>query len=108
MFQNFLLTYSVKAVTDHEIDIQKASKVRSDIADIKIWDKANDVETTFLGTMEVSGFSESAKKQNAVKQVRDEFRPILEKHNARADDVLIHCVMMLKNIELPFHFTIEK
>ncbi len=108
MLQNFLLTYSVKAVTDHDVDIQKASKVRADIAGIEIWDKAIDVETTFMGMMEVSGFADSAKKENAAKKVRDEFRPILEKHNARASDVLIHCVMMLKNIELPFHFTIEK
>ncbi|MGC1054565.1 hypothetical protein WKH14_19810 [Pantoea agglomerans] len=107
MLQNFLLTYSVKAVTDYSGDVEKASKVRAGIADIEIWEKASDVETTFIGKMEVSGMADNAKKENAIKQVRNEFMPILEKHKAHAEDVVIHCVMMLKNIELPFHFTIK-
>lgn len=107
MPQNFLLTYSVKAESDHEADKQKATKVRTDIADIEIWEKTSDVETTFMGSMVVSGFSDDAKKASAIKQVSEQFLPVLKNHKAQSDHVKIYCVMMLKNVDMPFDFIIK-
>ncbi|MGC1020252.1 hypothetical protein WKH71_05245 [Pantoea agglomerans] len=105
---NFLLTYSVKAPSEKAEDIQKASKVRVEIADIEFWSKHNDVETTFMGSMVVDGYADSTKKNNAINKVTEKLLPILKKHSLKSGDVKIYCVMMLQNLEQPFDFTIVR
>ncbi|EIA6527246.1 hypothetical protein [Escherichia coli] len=106
--RNFLLTYSVRPVTDHPTDEEKADKVRRKIARIDEWFKTSDVETTFLGKVEITYTSESYKKEQAEDEVRRLFIPILEECDARSRDVKIHCAMMVENIEQPFEFVVHK
>ncbi|MEX5410420.1 hypothetical protein [Atlantibacter hermannii] len=107
MFTDFLLTYSVEAQTSYDQDIEKANKVRRDIADLDIWEKIGEVETTFKGRMNISGATESEKKKSAKKVVEEQFLPILRERKAGSYDVKIHCALMTGNIEKPFDFTIE-
>lgn len=106
--RNFLLTYSVKPVTDHSSDEDKADKVRKKIARINEWIKSSDVETTFLGKVEITYTRESYKIEEAQEEVCRLFIPILEEFDASSRDVKIHCAMMVENIEQPFEFVVHK
>lgn len=46
---HFLLTYSVQARSSARRYTEKAEEVRRDIAEVDIWEKMSDVETTFRG-----------------------------------------------------------
>lgn len=107
MFQNFILTYSVKAQTDWDSDKEKAAKVRNEIADLDCWDKIGEVETTFSGRANLRGATESEMKSSAKNEVKEFFLPILKKHNASEADVKIFCAMMTEKIDTPFEFVIK-
>lgn len=107
MLTNFLLTYSVEAQTSFDSDIEKASKVRRDIAELDSWEKTDGVETTFKGKMRISGVTETEKKRIARRLVEEQFLPVLRERNARSENVIIRCVLMTGNVEQPFDFTIE-
>ncbi|QBX80193.1 hypothetical protein [Citrobacter tructae] len=106
--RNFLLTYSVKPVTDHSSDEDKADKVRKKIARITEWMKTSDVETTFLGKVEITKISENYKIDQAREEIERVFIPILETYNAGPLDVQIHCAMMVENIDQPFEFVVHQ
>lgn len=107
MYQNFLLTYSVKAQTVVSSDKEKAEKVRNDIAELTCWTKLEEVETTFSGRAYISGATESLKKSSAKDEIEEQFLPILKKHDASSYDVKIHCAMMIENLDKPFEFIIK-
>jgi hypothetical protein len=107
MDQYFLLTYSVKAVTSQDGDIEKASYVRDDIGALKCWVKVDHVETTFAGMAEISGMSDEAKKKCAIKEVEKQFVPVLKQHDATHWNVRIYCAMMVGSIKVPFEFFVE-
>lgn len=106
--RNFLLTYSVKPVTEHSSDEDKADKVRKKIARITEWMKTSDVETTFLGEVEITKISENYKIAQAKEEIERVFIPILETYDAGPHDVLIHCAMMVENIDQPFEFVVHQ
>ncbi|WP_025122617.1 MULTISPECIES: hypothetical protein [unclassified Serratia (in: enterobacteria)] len=105
--KKFLLTYTVRPVSDYSGDIDKADKVRNKIAEIEEWFKYSTVETTFMGEAYITGDTDQAKKRNAIKHVETLFVPILEKFEASENDVVIDCVMMVHNIEKPFQFEVK-
>ena len=107
MFQNFLLTYSVKAQTVASSDQEKAAKVRNDIADLSCWTKLEEVETTFSGRAYITGTTDSEKKSSAKGEIEEQFLPILKKHGANYYDVKIHCAMMIEYLDKPFEFIIK-
>lgn len=107
MDQNFILTYSVKAQTERDSDIQKATKVRDSIAGLDYWEKLVEVETTFSGNADITGITDSDKKNSATKQVEKQFLPILEKHNANSYSVKMHCAIMTEKLATPFEFIIK-
>ena len=107
---HYLLTYSVKPAYQIASDIEKADKVRSKIADISDneWEKSKEVETTFSGSFDVYGaMTETAKKNESIKFVKDKFVPILKLYSASKSDVKIPCVMMVSEINESFSFTVE-
>ena len=107
MFQNFILTYSVKAQSILDDDKEKAAKVRDEIAELDCWTKSNEVETTFSGREYISGMTESDRKASARKVVVEQFLPILKKYEAKSYDVKIYCAMMCEKIDPPFEFIIQ-
>ncbi|MGX9277409.1 hypothetical protein ACWXWL_06655 [Pantoea ananatis] len=107
MFQNFLLTYSVKAQTTYSSDQEKAAKVRNDIAELDCWAKQEEVETTFSGRAYITGATDSEKKSSAKKEIESQFLSILRKHDAHSDNVKIYCAMMIEKLDKPFEFIIK-
>ncbi|WHS97805.1 MAG: hypothetical protein LZT29_00682 [Pantoea stewartii] len=107
MFQNFLLTYSVKAQSVISSDQEKAAKVRNDIAELTCWTKLEEVETTFSGRAYITGTNDSEKKSSAKAEIEEQFLPILKKHDAYSYDVKIYCAMMLEYLDKPFEFIIK-
>ncbi|HHQ4312166.1 TPA: hypothetical protein ACSP7Z_002813 [Serratia fonticola] len=107
MDQTFLLTYSVRTVTKNQSDKDKADKVRNKIANIDEWVKQSPVETTFTGKMYITGDTDQAKKKTAIKNVQAIFLPILEEFEAKADKVVIDCVLSVNNIKEAFDFEIK-
>lgn len=103
----FLLTYSVKAQSDYPEDIKKADKVRSDIAKIDEWDKSENNETTFMGTISVSGPTDTSRRNSAKKEVESKFLKILEDHLAYEIDVIIYCSMMIESVDRYFEFDVK-
>lgn len=99
-YYHFLLTYSVKAqYPDIEDDVKKANKVRDKISDISQWDKLENVETTFKGDIYLyDSDSIQAKKNNAVKEVKNKFLPILKECQSEKLDVRIDCAMIVDSL----------
>ncbi|MCU8005264.1 hypothetical protein [Shewanella sp. SM96] len=95
---SFLLTYSVHPQDpSYQSDVDKAGKVRNDIAKIKKWDKLDDVETTFVGNMLVLGDT-NHKRKLAELEVKSQFIPILKEHKSGSLDVIIHCALMVDGL----------
>ncbi len=97
----FLLTYSVRAQYPHiEADVDKADKVRNDIAklDAYNWEKLNDVETTFKGSMYLHQGTTTGKRKGAETQVNDMFIPILKDRESGSLDVVINCAIMVDGL----------
>jgi hypothetical protein len=107
MNRNFLLTYSVRASTDIPSDLEKAEKVRNKIAALDCWKKLENVETTFTGTMSITGHSDSDKKSSAKTAVKNEFEPILREFKASFLDVVIYCAIMIESVNEPYEFVIK-
>lgn len=103
----FLLTYTVNAMSNYEGDIEKATKVRKDIAEIEDWNKSKNNETTFRGIIKVDGETESSKRNSARNQVSSKFLEILKKHKANKDDVIIYCTMMIESVSESFEFEVK-
>ncbi|EHK4786560.1 TPA: hypothetical protein NJ546_004447 [Vibrio parahaemolyticus] len=97
---HFLLTYSVKAQYPIlEDDVKKANKVRDKIADISQWDKLENVETTFKGSIYLYDFdSIQTKKNDAVKEIKNNFLPILKECQSGRLDVRIDCAMLVDGL----------
>lgn len=107
MQKEFLLTYSVGNKFPIEKDREKADKVRRDIAQLTCWKKLDKVETTFFGSMDITGVTDSDKKTSAKRNVRDQFIPILAKHEAVSLDVTIYCAIMLAGVDGVYEFEVE-
>jgi len=108
MLKGFLLTYSVKnKYPKIESDKEKADKIRRDIADLTCWNKLENVETTFSGTMDINGISDSDKKSCARRHIRSEFIPIMKQHGAKSLDVTIYCAIMIEGVSGVYEFEIE-
>ncbi|ORJ47806.1 hypothetical protein B2M27_23945 [Kluyvera intermedia] len=105
--QHFLMTYTVKAQTGRQSDIDKAEAVRRQIANIKMdkWEKTPDVETTFWGEIPKKGATDEEKMNAACDVVESLFMPILEEEKASIKSVKILCAMMISSMTTPF--TIE-
>lgn len=105
--QDFLMTYSVKAQTERDADIDKAEAVRRQIAKIKEdkWEKIPNIETTFWGQIPEKGSTNEEKMQAASEIVETVFMPILEEEKAYGKSVKIICAMMIASMKHPF--TIE-
>lgn len=107
MLQYFLLTYSVYAPYKIQEDIDKANRVRDSIAETHHWNKLKSVETTFSGVMDISGDNQSSMRKSAIKNVKDVFLPILEKHNVKINDVKISCAIMVEDVGEAYEFIVE-
>ncbi|MBP2170755.1 hypothetical protein J2125_003947 [Erwinia toletana] len=108
MEKDFLLTYSVtnNCETTDIIMKDKADRVRRDIAALTCWEKLRSVETTFFGTMDITGSTDSDKKSNAKENVCDAFIPILKKYGVADQDVIIHCAIMVESISGVYEFEV--
>ncbi|MET3813320.1 hypothetical protein [Pantoea sp. UYEF8] len=107
MQKDFLLTYSVGNKYPLDEDREKADKVRRDIAQLTCWKKLDKVETTFSGSMDITGATDSDKKSSAKRNVRDQFIPILSKHGAKSLDVTIYCAIMIASVDGVYEFEVE-
>jgi hypothetical protein len=107
---HFLLTYSVQSQSSSRRDIEKAEQVRRDIAEIDIWEKMPDVETTFRGEVYINYLVDSdlERTELATAHVASVLEPLLEDAQATEDDVVIHCVMMVTGIGEAFAFRIAR
>lgn len=106
MANSFLLTYSVISTYGNPLDSDKADKVRHDIAKVWGWMKSHTNETTFTGLMCIQGNTDEEKQKSAITNIRKEFKPILKKHEATKDNVIIYCTLMVNCIDKPFQFEI--
>ncbi|MFQ0831237.1 hypothetical protein AAH211_22380 [Serratia fonticola] len=107
MKSNFLLTYTVQPMTMSDSDKEKADKVRKKIASIDEWVKYSDVETTFMGEVSITSYSDESRKRDAKQEVKSLFLPILKEFDASEKSVTICCVMMVHHIDTPFEFEIK-
>lgn len=107
---HFLLTYSVKSQSTCRPDIEKAERVRRNIAAIDIWEKMPDVETAFRGEVYFSHNTSSEKERIklASMQVEDILFPILAEAKAFEEDVVVYCVMMVTGVSEAFGFRIAQ
>lgn len=106
MEHHFLLTYSVHPQDpDDNIDVDKANKVRNDIAKINVWRKLDDVETVFTGEMNLTGDNVTMRAR-AISKVRDKFEDILREHGAKSAYVKINCVLMVDGLGTPIIFEV--
>ncbi|EPG39526.1 hypothetical protein F907_00829 [Acinetobacter colistiniresistens] len=103
----FLLTYSVSP-TETTSDTKKklADKVRDKIADIEIgdWKKAVNVETTFAGTIDVTGVTNKEKWESAAKEVKRVMEQAYRDCEATTKDVAVNYAMLLSNAGEAFSF----
>ncbi|MCT8869297.1 hypothetical protein AAEH72_16115 [Shewanella xiamenensis] len=107
MKHHFLLTYSVHPVDSGDSqDVEKANKVRNDIAKIEAWEKLDNVETVFTGDMSLHG-ENLAKRRLARITVEELFVPILENHRASKYYVKISCALMVDGLGQPIIFNVE-
>lgn len=76
---SFILTYSVSPYSAGAQVGKIANKVRADIAAMKIWDwkKLRDVETTFAGTLELTGFGVAEKREEALQLIAGQIECML-------------------------------
>lgn len=107
MEHHFLLTYSVHPVDSSDAqDVEKANKVRNDIAKIGDWEKLDNIETVFAGDMALFGENLSKRRQARI-QVEELFVPILENHRASKYHVKISCALMVDGLGQPIIFNVE-
>lgn len=103
----FLLTYSVSP-TETAIDRKKklADKVRDNIADIEVagWNKLANVETTFSGTINVTGTTDKEKWNSAATEVRRVITQVYRDCEATKNDVTVSYAMLLSNAGNAFTF----
>lgn len=107
MLKYFLLSYSVIPQTECSGDIDKANKTRREIADIKLWDKSEKNETTFMGIVTVDGDSQESRRRSAIREIESVLVPILKKFDAHSGDVVIYCSMMVEDIHKYFEFEVS-
>lgn len=106
MDHHFLLTYSVHPSTNFTSDVEKANKVRNDIAKIEAWEKLENVETVLTGEISLYGI-DSDKRKDAQKEVDKQFVSILKRHEAKSNDVTISCALMVDGLGKPIIFKVE-
>ncbi|MCK7343278.1 hypothetical protein [Enterobacter kobei] len=106
MLKYFLLTYSVTAPYKLDSDIAKANNVRDAIAEVDEWKKLEKVETTFSGIMEIPDTTETEKRRAAKRNVKNVFKPILQRYEAEELDVSIYCAIMVEDMGDVYEFTI--
>lgn len=105
--QNFLFTYSVSPtenVTERKKEL--ADKVRDNIAKINIdgWTKSTIVETTFWGTIEVTGSSYEERGKSAAKVVKSAIETVYRDCKATKEDVVVRYEMLLNSSDKSFSF----
>lgn len=103
----FLLTYSVsptETVTERKKTL--ANRVRDKIAELEVagWVKLPDVETTFAGTIDVTGVSDKDKRDNAAKEVKRVITQAYRDCEATTNDVSVNYAMLLSNAGPAFTF----
>lgn len=83
----FLFTYSVSPYSDEDRKVKLADKVRRNIAEIEMdnWQKLEDVETTFTGTVNLQSSTMSGKRDEAEQIVRDALREVIDEHGAYSE-----------------------
>ncbi|HCH51375.1 MAG TPA: hypothetical protein DEV59_11930 [Proteus sp.] len=106
MANSFLLTYSVIAKYGTPTDGDKADKVRHDIAKVRGWIKSHTNETTFTGIMSIKGKNNEERQKSAINNIKNEFKPILKKHEASRSSVTIYCTLMVSCVDKPFQFEV--
>ncbi|MBA5236682.1 hypothetical protein H2Y54_08975 [Pectobacterium aroidearum] len=81
---NFLLTYSTSPHRDNDIDIRIADKLRKKLAEIneKDWRKLDEVETTYIGKVDLKSAGVDNKRNEAEKIIKDIFREKIDENDA--------------------------
>ena len=97
---HFLLTYSVspvnKLLSSHR-DSSDAMRKKIAQIDENLWTKLVDVETTFIGTMYLTGDSNILKRVQARKQVIKVFKDLIVEHNS-LDKVNVDIALMVNGL----------
>lgn len=93
---NFLFTYSVTPRGDTVAAEKAAARARRAIASIEYgdWLKIPDIETAFLGNVNLSCVTIKSKRDEAENTVRDEIRKVLDLHDAYNDTWTVVALMV--------------
>lgn len=104
---SFILTYSVSPYRAGAQVEKIAHKVRRDIAAMEIWDwkKLRDVETTFAGTLELTGFDVAEKREEALQLIADQIQSILRMAEG-SHDVWVHAALLVDGLGEHLQFSV--
>ena len=103
---HFHLTYSIKHYKDTEKSFAVAKQVRDKIArtEFSDWTKVDNVETTFKGLLTLHSISNSERRGEAEKLIKEAFAEIINELDATFE-VWAHCSLMVGDLGESMEFS---